>query len=449
MQIRQLEKARVKNKCVLLRVDFNVSFKGRKIEDDSRMVKTLPTIKYLIKQGAKIIIISHLGRPKGKKLKALRMNAVARHLGNLLKKPVKKMDKCIGPAVERRIASMDPGDIVFLENIRFYKEEDTNDGRFAKKLAALADIYVNDAFSVCHRAHASIVGISKYLPSYAGFLLEKEIETLSALLEKDLRPMTLIIGGAKIDSKIGVMSNFLAKADTFLIGGGLANTFLAAAGFDVGKSLYEQDKIEIAQKIMLEAETLGKKFVLPEDVVVADEISEHGEIADIPVEDVGGEMMILDIGKRTMARFIEEIRKSKVIVWNGPLGLFEKKPFNKGTAAIARTIAHEKKKGIKTIIGGGDTIDAIHQFGLDEDQFTHVSTGGGAMLEFLEGSMLPGIEVLMDGKVHKKANKAGKAVKAGRSTQARKALKTRKSQKSTKARKSSKGNRSAKKSRKK
>lgn len=394
MNIRSLKKAALTKKRVLIRVDFNVPVENGQILDDSRIVATLPTLKYLLAKKAKIVIMSHLGRPDGKKVKDLKMDPVAKHLSKLLKKPVTKMDECVGAKVEKTVSQMKPGDIVFLENTRFYKEEEKCDAKFSKKLASLGDVYVVDSFGTAHRAHASTYGVAKYLPAYAGLLMEKEVKTLTELMKKTVHPLTIIIGGAKIDTKIGLITNFLPTADYFLIGGGLANTFLAAEGYDIGKSLYEKDKVSVAQEIMLAAEVLQDKFVIPTDAIVADEISDTAEILDLPVEDVMGEMKILDVGKKTLIKFVEAIKKSKTVVWNGPVGLFEKKPFGNGTKVIAQILANAKN--CKTIIGGGDTVDALKHFGISEKKFTHVSTGGGAMLEFLEGNKLPGVEIIFE-----------------------------------------------------
>jgi phosphoglycerate kinase len=396
----------VAKKRVLIRVDFNVPVENGKILDDSRMLATLPTLKYLLSKKAKIVIMSHLGRPDGKKVKDLKMDPVAQHLSKLLKKPVIKMDECVGSKVEKTVAKMKPGEIVFLENTRFYKEEEKCDAKFSKQLASLGDVYVVDSFGTAHRAHASTYGVAKYLPAYAGLLMEKEVKTLTELMKKTVHPLTIIIGGAKIDTKIGLITNFLPIADYFLIGGGLANTFLAAEGFDIGQSLYEKDKVSTAQEILMEAEVLQDKFIIPTDAIVADEISDTAETLDLPVEDVMGDMKILDVGTKTLAKFVEAIKKSKTVVWNGPVGLFEKKPFGMGTKIIAQTLA--KAKSCKTIIGGGDTVDALKHFGVSEKKFTHVSTGGGAMLEFLEGNKLPGVEIIFE-----KAAPAKKALSTG------------------------------------
>jgi len=413
MKVRSVRKANVTGKRVLMRVDFNVPLEKGKVSDDTRIRETLPTIKYLLQKKAKVVLMSHLGRPDGKKVKDLKLDPVAKQLNKLLNKPVKKLDDCIGPVVEKAVAAMKPGTVILLENTRFYPQEEKCDAKFSKQLAALGDLFVVDAFGTAHRAHASTYGVAKYLPAYAGFLMEKEVTALSGLMEKTARPLTLIIGGAKIDTKIGLLRNFINKADYFLIGGGLANTFLAAEGFDVGKSLYEKDKVELAQEIMLEAESMKENFVLPRDVVVADEVSDKAAAISMPAEDVEGEMKILDIGKKTLLDFVKVINKSKTIVWNGPVGLFEKKPFAHGTHAIARALASAKKA--KTILGGGDTVDAINHFGISEKKFTHVSTGGGAMLEFLEGTPLPGVQIVLEKSTTRKKT-AIKSVKKAKRT---------------------------------
>ena len=405
MKVRSVRNVNVTGKRVLMRVDFNVPLAKGKVSDNTRIRETLATINHLLKKKAKIILLSHLGRPDGKVVKDMRLDPVAKELSKLLKKPVTKLDDCVGPKVEKAVAAMKPGQIILLENTRFHKEEEKCDKTFSKNLAKLGDLFVVDAFGTAHRAHATTYGIAKHLPTYAGFLMEKEVTILSALTEKVKRPMALVIGGAKIDTKIGLIRNFIGKADYFIIGGGLANTFLAAEGFDVGKSLYEPDKVELAQEIMLAAEYMKEKFMLPEDVIVADEIGDKVPTLDLPVEDVEGAMKILDIGKRTTKWYADTIKKCKTVIWNGPVGLFEKKPFAKGTLQIAKALAGTKK--ISSIIGGGDTVDAINHFGFKEKQFTHISTGGGAMLEFLEGKMLPGVEIVLEkGSAKKPAKKA-------------------------------------------
>jgi phosphoglycerate kinase len=393
MKIRSIRQAKVTGKRVLMRVDYNVPLSNGKVSDDTRIRETLPTINFLLKKKAEIILMSHLGRPDGKVKKDMRLDPVAKQLSKLLKKKVTKLDDCVGPKVEKAVSAMKPGDVILLENTRFHAEEEKCDKAFSKQLAKLGDIYAVDAFGTAHRAHASTYGISLYLPAYAGFLMEKEVKVLSELMQKTKHPLTLIVGGAKIDTKIGLLKNFMDKADNILVGGALASTFLAAQGFDVGKSLCEKDKLDIAREIMLDAETLKKNFVLPEDVIVADEISDKAVALSVPDEDVEGNMQILDIGQKTIKNFLKIIWKSKTVVWNGPVGVFEKKPFAKGTSAIARALAGAKKT--TTILGGGDTVDAINHLKISAKKFTHVSTGGGAMLEFLEGRELPGVKIIL------------------------------------------------------
>jgi len=381
-----------RDKRVLLRVDFNVPMdKERNITDDTRIRMALPTIEYLAGKGAKVIIMSHMGRPKGRKVDDLRLDKVAIRLAELTDFPVKDVHECVGSVSEKAACEMVSGDILLLENTRFYHGEEMNDREFTESVAKLGDVFVNDAFGAVHRAHATTTGLANLLPAYAGLLLEREVEVLSPLLDLPKRPVVLIMGGAKINTKIGVLQNFLKKGDTFLLGGGLANTFLYAAGYNVGESLYEPDKSDIAQEIMLEAEKDMDKFVLPKDVVVASEASEMAETLNIPIGDIEGGMKIFDIGKETIDRFCEIIAKAGTVIWNGPVGLYEMEPFSKGTKRIAEAVAACPGT---TILGGGDTIDAINKFGIAPERFTHVSTGGGAMLAFLEGKELPGIEVL-------------------------------------------------------
>ncbi|KKT76679.1 MAG: Phosphoglycerate kinase [Candidatus Peregrinibacteria bacterium GW2011_GWA2_44_7] len=394
-QLKSIRGIDVKGKRVLVRVDFNVPLDDEgKVTDTTRLEESLPTLRYLAEQGAKIILASHLGRPNPAALNPLlKMDEVARAFSKLWGSPIRKLDDCIGQKATDAISVLQEREIVLLENTRFHPEEEQNDSEFSKKLATLADLYVNDAFGTAHRAHASTVGVTQHLPAYAGFLLEKEMEALAPLLENPQRPMVLIVGGAKIDTKIGVLKQFMDQTDTFIVGGGLANTFLAAKGYDVGASLCQKDKMSLAQEIMLECESHKEKFLVPLDVIVADEISETAATLDIPIEDVEGGMRILDIGSRTVERYVKALKGAKTIVWNGPLGLCEMKPFSKGTQKIAEAVASMTGEAT-TILGGGDTLDAIKRCGISGDRFTHVSTGGGAMLEFLEGEILPGIEVL-------------------------------------------------------
>jgi phosphoglycerate kinase len=385
----------VRGKCVLVRVDFNVPFSGGKISDVTRLEAVLPTVSHLVSEGARVVLMSHLGRPDPNSPDpSLSLAPVAEAFSELLERPVQHLSICVGEEAESVVASMADGDVLMLENTRFFEGEKKNDPEFAQGLASLGDLFVSDAFGTVHRAHASTVGVAELLPSYAGFLLEKEIAALTPLLEHPEHPLLLIAGGAKIDTKIGIIKNFLDKADVFIIGGGLANTFLFAEGFDVGESLYESDKLEVAQEIMLAAEAHKEKFMLPEDVIVADEISDAALTLDIPVEDVELAMKILDVGMNAISKYVEAIKEARVIVWNGPVGLYEMKPFERGTKEIAKAVSEATAAGATSILGGGDTIDAIKRFGHSFDEFTHVSTGGGAMLEFLEGKRLPGIEAL-------------------------------------------------------
>lgn len=396
MQIRTLhEIPEPKGKKVLLRVDFNVPINKETgdIQDDTRIVESLNTINYLRLKGAKLIIMSHLGRPDGQVKEELRLTKVAQHLSKLLDLPVKKVDQVVGAEVKKAIEEMSDGEIVMLENLRFHAEEEKCEANFTKELASLGDIFVNDAFGTAHRRHASTAGLADYLPAYGGLLIEKEIKSLAPLLTENInRPLTMIFGGAKIDTKIGVIKNFINKADYFLMGGGLANTFLHAAGYNIGESLCEKDKTEIAQEIMLECEKDREKFVLPKDVIVADEVSNSAETAQVPIQDILGNMKILDVGRLTADHYCEIIEKSGTIIWNGPLGVCEYTPFQSGTRAVAECIA---KHDCVSIIGGGDTADAIKRLNIPVESFTHISTGGGACIEFLEGKTLPGIKVLL------------------------------------------------------
>lgn len=384
----------LKGKRVLLRVDFNVPMNGKKVSDTTRIKETLPTIKHLIKAKARVVIATHMGRPDGKAKPELKLDPIAKELSKLLKKKVKKLNEIVGPKVEKAVRAMKDGEVVMLENVRFDAREEKSDKKFCAELAQLADLFVNDAFAVSHRDHASVCGVARILPAYAGFLVEAEIKNLTPLLKKPARPFTMIVGGAKIDTKIGIIKNFIGVADTIIIGGALASTFLAAQGFNVGKSLYEKEKLDVAQEILGLAEKKKTKIELPVDVVVADEISDKAQTLNVPVDDVIGDMKILDCGPLAIEKYMRIIHNSKTVVWNGPVGLYEMKPFEKGTKALAKEIAVRKGK-IKSYLGGGDTLDAVARFKMKHTDYTFVSTGGGAMLEFLEGKTLPGIAVLM------------------------------------------------------
>ena len=396
MKIRTLHDIpELKGKKILLRVDFNVPrTENGEIKDDIRIVEALPTINYLREKEAKIIIMTHLGRPKGIEGN-LKLDQVSKHLSHLINHPVKKLDEIVGPSVKTVISNMQNGEIVMLENIRFRNEEEACEENFTRELAGLGEIFVNDAFGTSHRKHSSTAGLAKYLPAYGGFLIEKEMHALSPLLTGEpKRPLTMIFGGAKIDTKIGVIRNFLEKADYFLIGGGIANTFLAAAGYNVGQSLFEKEKMEIAREIMLECEKNKEKLVLPHDLIVADEISSNSQTANVATTDVIGNMKIADIGKWSAEKFANIIEKSGTVIWNGPLGVTEYTPFQNGTRYVANTLANHN---CTSILGGGDTADAIKNLGIPTESFTHISTGGGAAIEFLEGRSLPGIEILQTG----------------------------------------------------
>jgi phosphoglycerate kinase len=380
----------VRGKRALVRADLNVPLDAnREVTDDTRVVAALPTIRYLVERGARVILCSHLGRPKGKVVDALRLDPVAVRLGELLRKPVRKVDDCIGPKVQAAVQAMQPGDVLLLENLRFHPEEESNDPDFSRSLASLADLYVNDAFGTAHRAHASTSGVTEYLPSVAGFLMEKEIEFLGRALESPPHPFVAILGGAKISGKILVIDNLLDKVDALLIGGGMANTFFKALGNEVGDSLVEDDSLATARRLI---DRGAGKLVLPVDVTVADSFSAEAQYEVVPVDGVGEHGMILDIGPATVERFREALAGAKMVVWNGPMGVFEFAPFAKGTIAVAEMLA---ELDAVTIIGGGDSVAALEQAGM-ADRMTHISTGGGASLEFLEGADLPGLSALDD-----------------------------------------------------
>ncbi len=381
----------LKDKVVLIRVDFNVPLdENRNITDDRRIRSALPTIKYALENGAKkVVLMSHLGRPKGQVKEELRLDPVARRLEELLGEKVLKLDDCVGDEVKQAIENASER-VILLENLRFHPEEEKNDPEFARKLAELGDIYVSDAFGTVHRAHASTAGVAKYLPAVAGFLLEKEIKYLGEALENPERPFVAILGGAKVSDKIMVIENLLSKVDALIIGGGMAYTFLKAQGKPIGSSKLEADKVDVAKEILAKAEEKGVKMYLPVDHVVARELKEGAETK--VVEDIEEGWMGLDIGPKTAEIFCDVVKSAKTVVWNGPLGVFEVPPFDEGSKKVAQCLA--QTSAVK-IIGGGDTAAMIAKFGL-EDKMTHISTGGGASLEFLEGKELPGIAVLED-----------------------------------------------------
>lgn len=380
----------VKGKRVLVRVDFNVPLdEAQRITDDTRIRAAVPTIEYLLEAGATVILMSHLGRPKGVE-DALRLDPVATRLAELLGRPVKKVDDCVGPEVEAAAKELEPGEVLLLDNLRFYKEETANDPDFARRLASLADVYVNDAFGAAHRAHASTAGVAEYLPAAAGFLLAKELDVLGGALDNPERPFVAILGGAKVSDKIGVIQNLLTKVDTLLVGGGMAYTFLKAQGYEIGKSLLDAERIELAKELMAEAEKRGVRMLLPVDVVVADDFSEEANTKEVDIDAIPADWEALDIGPKTRKLYAEEVAKAKTVLWNGPMGVFELAPFASGTRAVAEALAESSGT---TIIGGGDSAAAVQQFGLAE-RMSHISTGGGASLEFIEGKVLPGVAAL-------------------------------------------------------
>lgn len=391
--IKDLNENQLVDKRVLIRVDFNVPINEElEITDDTRIKAALPTIKYLTSHRAKLVLMSHLGRPKGKVVEKLRLNNIAHRLGELLGQKVKKLDNCIGKEIEEEIMKLQPGEIALLENLRFHPEEEKNNPEFAKALAKLADIFVNDAFGTAHRAHASTVGVARILPSYAGFLMDKEIEVLSNLLENPKRPFVVVLGGAKISGKIEIVQNLLNIADKILISGGMSYTCLAALGYEVGNSLLEEYDLEVVKKILEKAEEKGDKILLPVDLIITKEVSEKIEgklfgIDNIPKDGIG-----VDLGEKSLIEFEKVLKKAKTVFWNGPVGVFEIEKYAKGTNRIAKILADMQGKTV-TIIGGGDSIAAIENAGLVE-KMTHISTGGGASLEFLGGKKLPGIEIL-------------------------------------------------------
>jgi phosphoglycerate kinase len=384
----------LKDKKVFIRVDFNVPLDEKgEITDDTRIQASLPTIRYAINQGAKVILASHLGRPKGKPNPKLSLCPVSVRLGELLGVKVYMASDCVGPEVKAQIDSLKPGEVILLENLRFHKEEEANDDTFARELADLADIYINDAFGSAHRAHASTQGITKFLDiAAAGFLMETELNYLGKVLEAPERPFITILGGAKVSDKIGVLENLLDKVDSFIIGGGMAYTFLKALGKEVGSSLVETDKLELAKEIISRAQVKQTGFLLPTDSIAARECKPDSEKKIMTTDTFEPNWMGLDIGPATISTFTKEITKAKTILWNGPMGVFEIAQFSEGTIAIAREVAHS---AAITIIGGGDTVAAVRKAGLAE-KMTHVSTGGGASLEFLEGKALPGVVALKD-----------------------------------------------------
>ena len=382
----------VKGQRVFVRVDFNVPMADGAITDETRIRAAIPTIEYLVEQGAKVILASHLGRPKGEVKEDMRLTAVGIRLAELMGKPVTKLDESIGQAVEEAVANMQDGDILLLENVRFHAGEEKNDPTLAQQFAQLADIYVNDAFGAAHRAHASTEGIAKHIPAVSGFLMQKELDVLGKALSNPEHPFTAIIGGAKVKDKIGVIESLLEKVDHLIIGGGLSFTFIKAQGHDIGKSLLEEDKIELAKSFIEKAKAKGVQLHMPVDAVVANEFSQDAETQIVDVDAIPADWMGLDIGPKTAANYAEVIKNSKLIIWNGPMGVFEMDKFAYGTKTVADAMATTAGY---TVIGGGDSAAAVEKFEV-ADKMDHISTGGGASLELMEGKELPGIVALND-----------------------------------------------------
>ncbi|MFA5879255.1 MAG: phosphoglycerate kinase [Candidatus Margulisiibacteriota bacterium] len=391
--IKDIPTSELTNKTIFVRVDFNVPLQNGQISDDTRIKAALPTINYLIQNKAKIILASHLGRPKGKAEESMRLTPVAERLSELLAKKVIMADDCIGSSVEALVNNLQAGDVILLENLRFHKEEEANDLEFAKKLADLADIFIEDAFGAVHRAHASTAGITQFLPAYAGFLVEKELTYLDGkVLRNPARPLVAIIGGAKISTKIDVLKNLLDVVDTLIIGGGMTFTFLKAQGFEIGLSLVENEKLEEARTFLSLCKNAKAKVIFPIDEVVVQEFKNESPSKIVDIKEIPADYEGVDIGPKTIEIISAALAEAKTIVWNGPLGVFEMPNFSKGTFAIADALA--KSTGI-TVVGGGDSVSALEKSGL-ADKISHISTGGGASLEFLEGKKLPGIEALLD-----------------------------------------------------
>jgi len=382
-------------KRVLVRVDFNVPIEDGQVKDDTPNRASIPTIEYLAKRGATVILMSHLGRPNGKVIESARLRPVAERLSALLGIRVPCTGDALGIGTQDALGRMKPGQVILLENLRFHAGEENDDPAFAEALAAYGDVYVNDAFGTAHRAHASTVGVAKLLPAYAGLLMEKEIANLSGLLESPARPFAAVIGGAKVSGKMAVLEHLMDRVDSFVIGGGMANTFLVAQGYSVGKSLLERDRVEDAKRILETAEAKGVAILLPTDIVVAKEVTRGAEHKIVAAHKIPNSWSAVDIGPQSIVAFEAALEPAQTIVWNGPLGVFEVPTFGDGTRAMARYLAQRAEAGATVVVGGGDSVAAVEELKL-ADKFTHVSTGGGASLEFLEGKELPGIAVLQD-----------------------------------------------------
>jgi phosphoglycerate kinase len=384
----------VDGRRVFVRADLNVPLEDGRITDDTRIRASLPTLVNLLERGASVVLASHLGRPKGKVNDALRLRPVADRLSQLLGRPVRMTGDALGPGVQVAVDKLRPGDLLLLENLRFHAAEEANDPEFAKALAGLADLYVNDAFGAAHRAHASTEGITHDLPAVAGLLMEREVDALSRLLKRPARPFHAVIGGAKVSGKLEVLEALLTRCQAVLVGGGMANTFLAARGYAMGKSLVEDDQLENAERILSEARRKRVRLMLPTDAVIAPQIHHRARTQVVSIDAVPKDQMVVDIGPKTIAEFTGHLAKARTIFWNGPMGVFEMSQMADGTNAMAKFLAKRTRAGVVTIVGGGDSVAAVEQLGLAE-RMTHVSTGGGASLEFLEGKTLPGVKALL------------------------------------------------------
>ena len=389
-----VEDVDLNGKTVLMRVDYNVPFHPgtTDIADDSRIRASIPTISYLLEHSCRLVICSHIGRPNGQIVEGMRMEPTSRRLSELLSKKVVQAKDCVGPDVEAAVTALAPGDVLVLENLRFHLGEEANDPDFAQSLASLADLYVDDAFGTAHRAHASTEGVTKYLPSVAGFLMAREMKMLGEALDNPRRPFAAILGGAKVSDKIAVLENLTGRVDTLIVGGGMAATFLKAQGLSVGDSQVEDDRIDFASNLIETAKEPPLSLLLPTDVVIADEFSENANHETVKVSDIPQGWRVMDIGPETAAAYEEALKRSKTIIWNGPMGVFEWEPYAQGTIRLAGTLASLEAT---TVVGGGSTAEAVQSLGL-ADRMTHVSTGGGASLEFMEGRELPGVAALTD-----------------------------------------------------
>ena len=394
MDAKTIRDVDVSGKRVFLRADLNVPLDDGRITDDTRIRASLPTIISLLERGASVVLASHLGRPKGKVNDALRLKPVADRLSQLLGRPVRMTGDALGPGVQVAVEKLRPGDLLMLENLRFHAEEEANDPGFAQALATGADLYVNDAFGAAHRAHASTEGITHHLPAVAGLLMEREVDALSRLLQKPARPFHAVIGGAKVSGKIEVLEALLSRCQAILVGGGMANTFLAAKGSSLGKSLVEDDRLKDAERILAEARRKRVRFMLPTDAVIAPQIHHRAKTQTVSIDELPKDQMIVDIGPQTLAAYTEHLAKAKTVFWNGPMGVFEMPQMAEGTNAMARFLARRATAGAVVVVGGGDSVAAVEGLGLAE-KMTHVSTGGGASLEFLEGKTLPGVAALL------------------------------------------------------